>query len=91
MTLGLAAFYTLHVYYFLLRGLRDRGLLLSFTVLAAFFVSITMPLVLSAEWITAAWAIQALVLLWIARKMDSQFIRHLAYLLYLIVLWSVTA
>jgi uncharacterized membrane protein len=86
MTLGLAVFYIVHVYYFLLRNLLDRGLLLSCLGLAAFFVSVTIPLLLSSEWITASWAIQALVMLWIAGKLQSQFIRHVAYLLYALVL-----
>ena len=33
-----------HVYYFLLRRLLDRELLLSFTALSAFFVAVTIPL-----------------------------------------------
>jgi len=87
VTLGLAVFYTGHVYYFLARRLLDRGLLFSFIGLAAFFVSVTIPLLLSAQWITASWAIQALVMLWIAGKLGSQFLRHVAYVLYAIVLW----
>ena len=86
VTLGLAVFYIAHVYLFLVRRLLDRGLLLSFTGLAAFFLSVTVPLVLSSEWITASWALQALVLLWIAGKLRSEFLRHVAYVLYLVVL-----
>jgi uncharacterized membrane protein len=86
LTLGLAAFYIVHVVVFLKRGIRDRGLLLSFMGLAAFFVAITLPLVLSKGWITVSWALQAFVMLWIASKMRSEFLRQLAYLLYLVVL-----
>ena len=86
LSLGLTAFYTAHVYYFLRRRLVDRELLVSFLGLAAFFLAITMPLVLSREWITASWAIQALVLLWVAQKLGSEFVRHLSYLLFVIVL-----
>ena len=86
LTLGLAVFYILHVVFFLKRGLRDRGLLLSFMGLASFFVAITLPIVLSKGWITVSWALQAFVMLWIASKMRSEFLRQLAYLLYLIVL-----
>jgi hypothetical protein len=85
VTLGLAIFYIAHVYLFLVRRLLDRGLLLSFTGLAAFFLSVTVPLVLSSEWITASWALQALVLLWIAGKLRSEFLRHVAYVLYMVV------
>ncbi len=85
ITLGLTAFYTLHVYYCLARRVLDRELMISFLGLAAFFLTITFPLLLSREWITVSWALQALVLLWIARKLDSQFLRQAAYLMYLIV------
>jgi hypothetical protein len=86
LTLGLAAFYILHIAIFLKRDLRDRGLLLSFMGLASFFVAITLPIVLTEGWITVSWALQAFVMLWIASKMRSEFLRQLAYLLYLIVL-----
>jgi uncharacterized membrane protein len=86
LTLGLAIFYLLHILVFLKRGVNDRGLLYSFTGLAAFFVAITLPLVLSKGWITVSWSLQAFVMLWIASKMRSGFLRQLAYVLYLVVL-----
>ncbi len=86
-SLALAAFYAAHVYYFLVRRMHDRELLLSFTALSAFFLAVTMPLLLSREWVTASWAVQALVMLWIAGKLQSEFLRHVAYLLYAIVLF----
>ncbi len=86
MAASLAAFYTAHVYYFLRRKIVDRNLLVSFMGLAAFFVAVTMPLALSSRWITASWAIQAVVLLWISAKLGSQFVRQLAYVLFTIVL-----
>lgn len=86
VTLSLTAFYSVHVYYCLVRKALDRELMLSFTGLAAFFLAITIPLLLSPEWITTSWALQALILLWIALKLESQFLQHTAYLLYGIVL-----
>jgi uncharacterized membrane protein len=86
MAAGLAAFYTVHVYYLLRRQIVDRNLLVSFLGLAAFFLAVTMPLALSSQWITASWAIQAVVLLWVADKLGSQFVRQLAYVLFAIVL-----
>lgn len=85
-TLSLAAFYTAHACYFLWRRLVDRELLVSFIGLAAFFLAVTMPLLLSREWITVSWAIQALVLLWVAGKLGSEFLRQVCYVLYAIVL-----
>lgn len=87
VTLSLAAFYTAHVFYFLWRRLVDRELLVSFIGLAAFFLAVTMPLLLSREWVTVSWAIQAFVLLWLAGKLGSEFLRHVCYVLYAIVLF----
>lgn len=87
VTLSLAAFYTLHVVFFIRRKLVDRELLVSFIGLAAFFLSVTMPLVLSRDWVTTSWAIQAFILLWIAGKIGSEFLRQVCYVLYAIVLY----
>jgi uncharacterized membrane protein len=87
VSLGLSAFYAAHVYYFLYRKIADRELLLSFLGLAAFFLGITVPLVLSREWITVARAIQAFVMLWLADQLKSEFLRQLAYVLYGIVVF----
>ncbi len=86
VTLGLTAFYTAHVYYCLAKRVLDRELMVSFLGLAAFFLTITFPLLLSREWITASWAVQALVLLWIARKLNSRFLSQAAYVIYAIVM-----
>lgn len=87
VTLSLAAFYAAHVFYFLWRRLVDRELLVSFIGLSAFFLAVTMPLLLSREWVTVSWAIQAFVLLWVAGKLGSEFLRHVCYVLYAIVLF----
>ncbi|QDU37194.1 hypothetical protein Mal4_15030 [Maioricimonas rarisocia] len=87
VTLGLTAFYIAHIWYFVMRRLRDRELLICFTGLAAFFLTVTMPLVLSREWITVSWAVQAFVMLWMAGRIGSEFLRHVAYVLYGIVLF----
>jgi uncharacterized membrane protein len=86
VTLGLTAFYAAHVYYFLIRRVADRELMLGFLGLAVFFLAVTVPLVLSREWITVSWAVQALVMLWLADKLKSEFLRQIAFLLYGIVL-----
>ncbi|MGY6276478.1 DUF2339 domain-containing protein [Methylomonas sp. MgM2] len=86
VTLGLAAFYIAHVYYCLAKRVDDRELMLSFIALAAFFVTMTLPLLLSNRWITVSWSLQALAMLWMGVKLRSAFLRQTAYLLYLIVL-----
>jgi len=87
VTLSLAAFYSVHVFYCLVRKLQDRELIVSFIGLAAFFLAVTMPLILSREWVTTSWAVQAFVLLWVAKKLGSEFLRHVCYVLYGIVLF----
>ncbi|MDO9161003.1 MAG: DUF2339 domain-containing protein, partial [Methylococcaceae bacterium] len=86
LTVALAAFYVGHIYYCLARRVADRELLISFIGLASFFVTITLPLLLSDQWITVSWSLQALVMLWMAGKLRSAFLQQVAYLLYLIVL-----
>lgn len=86
VTIALAAFYIGHVYYCLARDVRDRELMLGFIGLAAFFVTITLPLLLSDQWITVSWSVQALIMLWMAGKMRTAFLRQVAFLLYFIVL-----
>ena len=86
LSLGLTAFYAAHIFYFLRRRLVDRELLVSFIGLATFFLAITMPLVLSRQWITASWALQALVLVWVAEKLGSNFVRQVAFFLFAVVL-----
>ena len=85
VALGLAAFYTGHIYLFMTRKGRDRGLVLGFISLAAFFLIVTVPLVLSDQWLTLCWSVQALVMLWLAGKMNSRFLQYVAYGLYAIV------
>lgn len=86
ITLGLVAFYIAHIYLFIRRKLVDRDLLISLFGLSAFFLAITMPLVLSRQWITASWAVQAVVFLWVGQKIGSQFVRHVALLMFGVVL-----
>jgi uncharacterized membrane protein len=44
-------------------------------------------LLLSGEWITVCWSVQALVMLWIAGKLRSGFLQQAAFALYIIVLF----
>lgn len=75
LALALAAFYALHVWLVLRRRIVDRELVVSFLGLASFFVAVTMPLLLSRQWVTASWAIQAVVMLWMAERLGSRFLR----------------
>ncbi len=83
--LGAAVFYIGHVYYLLARRVNDQGLLAGSLGLAAFFLAVAIPLALSRQWVTTSWAVQALVMLWIAGKLRSRFLQRVAYVLYTIV------
>ncbi len=78
LSLSLAAFYVVLVYRFLSAHRQDRGLLMAFFALAAFFIVLTPPLAISKEWITLSWSLQGLVMLWLAGKLDSRFLRGLS-------------
>lgn len=78
LALALAAFYVGLVYRFLSAHRQDRGLLMAFFALAAFFIVLTPPLAISKEWITLSWSLQGLVMLWLAGKLDSRFLRGLS-------------
>lgn len=85
LTVTLTAFYIAHVYYCLVKRISDRDLMLSFIGLAAFFLTITLPLLFSDQWITVSWSLQALTMLWLSGKMRSAFLQQAAYIIYLIV------
>lgn len=87
VSLGLAVFYATHVYYALLKRVLDREFMITFLGLSAFFVAVTMPILLSPQWLTVSWSLQAIVMLWIARRLHSQFLQQTAYVLYGIVLF----
>ena len=87
LTLGLAAYYLLHAV--VLGRRRDeslRGLLLIFCALSGFYLALTFPVVLSGEWLAAAWAMQAFMMLWLGHRMDSMLLKNCAWILYAITL-----
>jgi len=86
LALALAAFYALHVSIMLGRRLVDRELIVTFLGLSALFLTLTMPLVLSAEWVTASWAVQAVVMLWMADRIGSRFLRSTAVVVLVLVI-----
>ncbi len=85
LTAGLSLFYQLHIWLFLKRRVQDRALLVTLTMLAAVFLAVTLPLLIDGRWLTLAWAVQALAMLWAADKLGSRFLRQLAFLVYLVV------
>jgi uncharacterized membrane protein len=75
--LALAVFFIVLTRVFLAGKRRDRGLLYTFLALAALFTAMTPSLALSRQWITTSWALQGVVMLWLAGKIDSRFLRLL--------------
>lgn len=87
VSLALAVFYCIHVAIFIRRRLQDRTLVISFMALASLFLILTAPLLFARQWITVFWSAEAFVLTWVAVKLDSRMLRHVAYLLYLITFY----
>ena len=84
VTLGLSAFYTAGMVCLIKRKIEDKALTVFLTGFAAFFVTITIPLLLSDKWLTSAWSIQALIFLWMSFKLKNRFLRGISYLIYFI-------
>ena len=85
-TIGLTIYYAIHFFAILNRKFVDRNLLVFFLGLSSCFLATTMPLLLSREWITASWSLQALMLLWMAFKLRSGVVRSIAYALFALVM-----
>jgi|GEM_PF-270866 len=82
----LSFFYWLHVVIFLRWKLLDRELLICFLGLSSFFLTLALPLLFSAQWLTSCWAIQSVAMIWVAKKVGSRFLVQLAYILLAIVM-----
>jgi uncharacterized membrane protein len=91
MSLGLALFYMLYILLFLRRGLKDRLLLLCLISLAAAYTAWTLPLVLEKESLTIALALLAFIFLWLGRKVQSNFLQSLSYLVYAVTFFRIAA
>ncbi len=88
-TASAAAFYIVQVCFLTRRKLDDPALLVTLSGLAAFFITYTVPLLLSDEWITTGWALQALVFMWMSARLRSRFIRTMSHALFALALCRV--
>lgn len=82
MTIAIALYYILHVAAFIHLKSTDRRLLVALIALAGFYTTLTMPLALEKESLTFAWSLQAFMFLWLGRRLDSAFLRQVAYTVY---------
>ncbi len=63
---------------------RDRNLYLTILTLCTFSVSLSLPLLLSSSWLSAAWAIQAAVMLYLGVHSRSRVLTLFSYGLYFV-------
>lgn len=85
VTISLALFYLFNTLVFLHRERIDRNLLSTFIGSSAFFAAVTLPLMLTGQWLTVSWSVLALVMLWISVKIESSWLRQISLALYAIV------
>lgn len=78
---GIAIFYLACVYVLLVRRSEDTVLFHTSLSLAAVFTAFAIPLALSKEWVTFAWAAQASVIVWLSQRLKSPLLRTLGCLL----------
>ncbi len=86
LALGIAAFYVGHIWLFLLRRIFDRVLLSGFIALAVIFMGLALPLLFTGQVLSTMFALQAVALLWIGRRLDSRMFTRGALVCYAIVL-----
>ena len=91
LALGLALFFIGHVFVFLRRKITDRALLITLIALAGTFTTWILPLAMEKESLTVALALLAFMLLWIGRKLHSNFLQQLALILYATVVYRLLA
>ncbi len=82
VSLAVAAVYVALVYTCLKRELPDKVLVGLFIGLAAVFLAMSPMLMISGEWLTMAWCLQALVMLWLSDKTGSGFLGKAAAALF---------
>jgi uncharacterized membrane protein len=89
VTLPLVAFFAGHVFVFIKRKLVDRELVITFQALAAVFLFVTFPLLVTDAFLTVSWSAMALTLLWIGRRTGSQVMHTLSSLVYIVVAYRI--
>ena len=82
VALAVAAVYVGLVYACLQRKLVDKALICLFIGLAAVFLAMSPVLMISGEWLTMAWCLQALAMLWISQRTGNRFLGNMAVVLF---------
>lgn len=86
LTLGMAAFYVMHIWAFLFKKNFDRGLLSTFIALTVILIGVALPLLFTGNILSTVLALQALAFLWLGGKLESRMFIHGAICLYMVVL-----
>ncbi len=84
LTISLSFFYIICSRLMLQRKHQDKGFVLSSIAMSGFFAAISLPILLDAGWLTISWSIQAFFMLWLSRRLSSNFIKLFSYGLYII-------
>jgi uncharacterized membrane protein len=82
VALAVAAVYVALVYACIRRTVLDRAALALFVAFAAVFLAMSPVFMLTAQWLTFAWCLQALAMLWIARRIGQPFLAKAAVALF---------
>jgi len=89
ISIGMTLYYIAQLGLFNHLRLKDSNLYHLLLALAVFSFTVTFPLLLSGEAITAAWAVQAPLLLWLSIRTSSRLVRLGSYLVYMLVLFRI--
>lgn len=82
VSLAVSAVYVALVYVCLYRGLLDKTVTSLFIGLASLFLAMSPMLMLTGEWLTMAWCLQALAMLWLSYRTGQTFLGKAAIVLF---------
>ena len=82
VALAVAAVYVALVYACIRRAVLDRAALTLFVAFAAVFLAMSPVFMLTSHWLTFAWCLQALAMLWIAQRAGQPFLAKAAVALF---------
>jgi len=82
----IAAFYAAHIWGFLMAKRFDRVVVSGFIALVAIFLGVAVPLLCTGAVLTSVFALQALVFLWLSRRLNSRMFFFGSFLFYAITL-----
>jgi uncharacterized membrane protein len=85
--LGLALYHIVFAFAIRRGGSGDSALFNMLYMFAAFFAAYSIPLLLGSKWVAPAWALQALAMLWLAKRLDGKFLKALSFVLFALAFW----